>query len=148
VFIKTFSVDRNAVSERLFDLGNGKWDIPELRHLVEAVIPKAAAVVAYEVRHDFSAIGLRTSLVDVRHLVHPDERSVNLLIVFDVVTNKQRHDTERDHCRNTAPHEKPVCRRSRHRRADESLEAFGKAIAIPSSGSMELWLRIGVRKAR
>jgi two-component sensor histidine kinase len=96
-FIKTFSVDRDTVlGESLFDLGNGQWDIPELRHLIEAVIPKAAAVVAYEVRHDFPTIGQRTFLVDVRRLVHPDEGSTNLLVIFDDVTEKQRHDAEQE----------------------------------------------------
>lgn len=96
-FTKTFSVDRDEVlGESFFDLGNGQWDIPELRHLIEAVIPKAAAVAAYEVKHDFPVIGQRTFLVDVRRLVHPDESSTNLLVIFDDVTERQRHNAEQE----------------------------------------------------
>ncbi|WP_371878063.1 PAS domain-containing protein [Shinella zoogloeoides] len=57
-FIKTFRVDRDdIIGTNFFELGNGQWDIPELRHLIAAVIPKAAAVVGFEVTHDFPAIG-------------------------------------------------------------------------------------------
>ena len=53
-FLKTFEVEREDIlGESFFDLGNGQWDIPELRQLIAAIIPKAAAVIGYEVVHDF-----------------------------------------------------------------------------------------------
>lgn len=96
-FIKTFSVGRDdVIGESFFDLGDGQWDIPELRHLIEAVIPKAAAVVAYEVKHDFPVIGQRTFLIDARRLAHPDESSTSLLVIFEDVTERQRHSAEQE----------------------------------------------------
>ena len=42
-FIRTFRVEREAtLGSGFFELGDGQWDIPELRHLIAAVIPKAA----------------------------------------------------------------------------------------------------------
>ncbi len=96
-FLKTFKVERDDIlGESFFDLGNGQWDITELRQLIAAVIPKAAAVIGYEVVHDFPTIGRRTFLVDARHLVHPDDNSTNILVLFDDVTETQRRDTEKD----------------------------------------------------
>lgn len=96
-FIKTFQVERDdLLGESLFDLGNGQWDIPELRELIARVIPKAAAVIGYEVKHDFAGIGQRTFLIDARRLVHPDDSSTNILVMFDDVTERQRHDAEMD----------------------------------------------------
>lgn len=96
-FIKAFSVEReDVISEDFFRLGNGQWDIPELRKLMSAVIPRAAAVIGYEVKHDFPTIGPRTFLIDARRLVHPDDNSPNILIIFDDVTQRQRHDAEMD----------------------------------------------------
>ncbi|TCL66395.1 two-component sensor histidine kinase [Rhizobium sp. BK251] len=96
-FIKTFAVDRDDVlGQSLFDLGNGQWEIPELRHLIESVIPKAAAVVGYEVKHDFPSIGQRTFLVDARRLVQPDDNSSSLLVIFDDVTERQRQSAEQE----------------------------------------------------
>ncbi|MBB3660199.1 PAS domain-containing protein [Rhizobium sp. BK650] len=78
-FIKTFQVKRDdLLGESLFDLGDGQWDIPELRELIAGVIPKSVAVIGFEVKHDFPGIGQLTFLVDARRLVHPDDSSTNL----------------------------------------------------------------------
>jgi len=96
-FISAFKVNRDdIIAQNFFDLGNGQWDIPELRQLVSAVIPRAAAVIGFEVKHDFPTIGRRTFLIDARRLVHPDDNSPNILIIFDDVTERQRHDAETD----------------------------------------------------
>ncbi|MDR9805256.1 PAS domain-containing protein [Rhizobium hidalgonense] len=96
-FVRTFEVERDDIlGQNFFDLGNGQWDIAELRHLIGSVIPKAAAVIGFEVVHNFPAIGQRTFLVDARRLIHPDNNSTNILILFDDVTERRRHDAERD----------------------------------------------------
>ncbi|MBB3319531.1 MULTISPECIES: PAS domain-containing protein [unclassified Rhizobium] len=62
-FIEAFGVDRDDIlSENIFSLGNRQWDIPELRQLVSAVVPRAAAIIGFEVSHDFPNIGPRTFL--------------------------------------------------------------------------------------
>lgn len=61
-----------------------------------AVIPKATAVVGYEVTHDFPGIGQRTFLLDARRLVHPDDNSTNILVLFDDVTVERRRRAEAD----------------------------------------------------
>ncbi|MDK4740288.1 sensor histidine kinase [Rhizobium sp. LEGMi198b] len=96
-FIRTFKVERDDILGRsFFDLGNGQWDIEELRQLIASVIPKASAVIGFEVTHDFPAIGRRTFLVDARRLVHPDDNSTNVLVLFDDVTERQRHEAEQN----------------------------------------------------
>lgn len=96
-FLKTFKVERDGIlGENFFDLGNGQWNVTELRQLIAAVIPKAAAVIGYEVVHNFPTIGQRTFLVDARRLVHPDDNSTNILVLFDDVTERQRRDAEKD----------------------------------------------------
>ncbi|RDJ03350.1 histidine kinase [Rhizobium phaseoli] len=96
-FIKSFQVNRDdIVSQDFFKLGNGQWDIPQLRQLIASVIPRAAAVIGYEVKHKFPNTGERTFLIDARRLVHPDDNSPNLLIIFDDITDRQRHEAELD----------------------------------------------------
>lgn len=95
--IKTFQVERDdLLGGCLFDIGNGQWDVPELRELIAGVIPRAAAVIGFEVKHDFPGIGHRTFMVDARRLVHPDDNSTHILVLFDDVTERQRHDAEMD----------------------------------------------------
>jgi hypothetical protein len=63
-FFATFKTRRDdTVGHSLFTLGNGQWDIPDLRRLFHDIIPKSAAIIAYEVNGDFPSIGRRTMLV-------------------------------------------------------------------------------------
>ncbi|WP_028749070.1 PAS domain-containing protein [Rhizobium mesoamericanum] len=118
-FLKTFKVDRDDIlGQAFFELGNGQWDIPELRQLIASIIPKAAAVVGFEVEHDFPIIGRRTFLVDARRLVHPDDNSTNILVLFEDVTERHRHDAERNF----------IISESRHRM--KNLFAVVRALAM------------------
>ncbi|WP_426238850.1 sensor histidine kinase [Pararhizobium sp. DWP1-1-3] len=94
-FIRSFKVNRDDIlGESFFGLGDGQWDIAELRNLLASVIPKAAAVIGFEVKHDFPKIGLRTFLIDARRLIHPNDNGTNILVLFDDVTDRQHHDAE------------------------------------------------------
>lgn len=96
-FFETFSVERDdTVGRSLFALGGGQWDIPELRRLLYDIIPKSAAIIAYEVDADFPTIGRRAILVSARRLVHPDNNSTSILILFEDVTERRRGEAEKD----------------------------------------------------
>lgn len=72
------------------------WNIPELRRLLSEVIPKATAVLGYEVNGKFPNLGLRTMLVSARRLIHPDDNSTSVLVVFEDVTDRQRAAADKD----------------------------------------------------
>ncbi len=95
-FRQTFNVTRDeTVGELVYELGGGEWNIPELRRLLEEVIPKASAIVDYEVSADFPSLGPRTMLVSARRLFHPDEPSTTLLLSIEDATEKRREEAER-----------------------------------------------------
>src|SRR5688500_12094601 len=55
---KTFSVSPRETEGRLiYDLGNGQWDIPTLRMLLEDIIPQSSVFDDYELEHNFPLIG-------------------------------------------------------------------------------------------
>jgi two-component sensor histidine kinase len=96
-FFQTFRVGRDdTVGRNFFALGNGQWDIPELRRLLNDIIPKSAAIIAYEVNAEFPAIGRRTMLVSARRLVHPDNNTTSILILFEDVTDRRRSEADKD----------------------------------------------------
>lgn len=106
-FIKTFQVEcDNLLGETLFGLGNGQWDIYKLCGWVAGVNPKVAAVIGLGVKHDFPGIGQRTFLVNARRLVHADDDSTNILVLFDDVTERLRHDAEMDFILSKTRHRK------------------------------------------
>jgi two-component sensor histidine kinase len=96
-FFQVFGVDRDATLGRhLYELGDGQWDIPELRQLLEAVIPKSTAVEGYEVEHDFPHLGRRTMRLDARRMFHPDHNGTTLLLAVEDITNGRRKEQEKD----------------------------------------------------
>ena len=96
-FFEKFNLDRNdTIGRSLFELGTTQWDVAELRGLLQDVIPKSVAIIGFEVTAEFPAIGRRTMLVSPRRLVHPDNNSTNILMVFEDVTERRRGDAEKD----------------------------------------------------
>ncbi|RWJ09320.1 MAG: histidine kinase, partial [Mesorhizobium sp.] len=96
-FFETFKVDRDeTIGQHIYQLGNGQWDIPDLRLLIMDVIPKSTAVIDYEVEHDFPGLGRRTMLLTARTLFHPSSASHSLLLSIVDATDRYREDAAKD----------------------------------------------------
>ena len=96
-FYEIFKVNRDeTVGRPIYELGNGQWNIPELRRLLQEVVPKAHAIVDYELSHDFPSIGQRTMLLSAKRLFHPDNNSPHLLIAIEDVTERRRINHQKD----------------------------------------------------
>lgn len=96
-FYQTFRVDRFAtIGKPFYELGEGQWDISELRHLLEAVIPKTTAIINYQVEHDSPHLGRRTMLVTARTLAHPDHASHSMLLSIVDATEQFARDNAKD----------------------------------------------------
>lgn len=85
-----------TIGKLLYDLGIGQWDIPDLRRLLEDVIPKATAVIDYEVKHEFPHLGQRTMLLTARRLHHPAHASRTLLLSIVDATERRQREAEKD----------------------------------------------------
>ncbi len=57
-----------TVGRRLYDLGNGQWNIPGLRTLLEEILSKHENFNDYELTHEFPLIGHRSLLLNAREL--------------------------------------------------------------------------------
>jgi PAS domain-containing protein len=90
-FYQTFEVKPEETIGRLvYDLGNGQWDIPDLRALLEEILPREQTIVDYEIDHDFENVGQRLMLLNARSL---NTHRMILLAIEDVT---QRHELERE----------------------------------------------------
>ncbi|HEX8915327.1 MAG TPA: PAS domain S-box protein, partial [Humisphaera sp.] len=70
-FYRNFAVvPATTVGRRVYDLGNGQWNIPALRELLEDVLPANKVFDDYEVAHEFETLGRRVMLVNGRRLDH------------------------------------------------------------------------------
>jgi two-component sensor histidine kinase len=96
-FYQTFKVDPEHTRGRLlYSLGDGQWDIPALRVLLETIIPERAAMDGFEVEHDFPTIGRRTMLLNARQVVYEDSPKTTILLAFMDVTVRRRIEREKE----------------------------------------------------
>jgi PAS domain-containing protein len=68
-FYRTFRVSREETAgQRFYELGDGQWDIPRLRQLLEEVVPRKGEVERFPVDRDFPHIGPRRLTVSARRV--------------------------------------------------------------------------------
>lgn len=89
-FYQTFQVSPEETEQQLlYDLGNGQWNIPALRHLLEALLPIGLAVYDFEVTHQFPSVGRKVMLLNAQRIDddHPPSR---VLLAIEDITERQR----------------------------------------------------------
>lgn len=90
-FYTQFRVDPGETEGRLvYELGNGQWDIPRLRELLENVLPDNDAFDDFEVEHEFEEIGRRIMLLNARRIDHKQW----ILLAIEDVTDRLRAERE------------------------------------------------------
>lgn len=69
IFYQTFRVTpEQTIAKFLYELGNGQWDIPELKQLLEEILPSKKVVKDYQVTHVFETIGKKTIVLNARQI--------------------------------------------------------------------------------
>jgi two-component system CheB/CheR fusion protein len=63
------TVQQDTVGRSVFALGNGQWDIPALRELLETILPRDQNFDGFAVEHDFPLIGHRKLMLNARRIV-------------------------------------------------------------------------------
>ena len=93
-FYQTFHVSLEETENRLiYELGNGQWDIPDLRTLLEDIVPKSSFFNDFELEHDFPAIGRRVMLLNARKL-QAGHHGELLVLAMEDVTERRRAEEE------------------------------------------------------
>lgn len=68
-FYRTFQVDPKETEKRIvYELGNGQWNIPALRKLLEDILPKNTFFKGFEVAHEFPSIGRKVMFLNARKI--------------------------------------------------------------------------------
>ena len=62
----------------VYELGNGQWDIPALRKLLEEILPKHTFFNGFQVAHDFPTIGRKVMILNARQIHFTDDGSKEL----------------------------------------------------------------------
>jgi two-component system CheB/CheR fusion protein len=69
-FYQLFQVTlEQTVGRKIYDLGNGLWNIPALRELLEDILPRQQVMEGFVVEHTFPELGKRRMVLNARRIV-------------------------------------------------------------------------------
>ena len=84
-FYTTFKVSpEDTLGKFLYDLGNGQWNIPALRTLLEDILSRNIEFHDFEVTHEFESIGRRSLRLNARRLFEESGESELILLAIEV----------------------------------------------------------------
>ncbi len=82
-FYRTFQVEPvNTENKLVYELGNGQWDIPALRKLLEKILPENTFFKGFEVTHEFPTIGHKIMILNARQIHVEDEAGFPPIILL------------------------------------------------------------------
>lgn len=86
-FYETFKVSAKQTNKRfIYDLGNGQWNLPELKMLLENILPKKKIIKDFNVTHTFPKIGEKTMQLNARQI----DAMQMIVLAFEDITAKRK----------------------------------------------------------
>jgi chemotaxis protein methyltransferase CheR len=94
-FYALFKVSPEDTQGRLlYELGDGQWDIPRLRVLLEKIIPEHGVMEDYQVEHEFPGAGQRTMCLNAREVFYERGADPTILLGMQDVTRQSALERE------------------------------------------------------
>jgi two-component system CheB/CheR fusion protein len=79
-----------TVGRRIYELGDKQWDLPELRNLLEQIVPQNTRIEDFRVQASFPKIGPRTMLLNARQTVRGTAVTGRILLAFEDITEEKK----------------------------------------------------------
>jgi two-component system, chemotaxis family, CheB/CheR fusion protein len=96
-FCETFQVSQlETARTKIFELGNGQWNIPGLRSILEDIFANNTILTNFEVEHLFEKIGQKTMLLNALKIIAIGDTPRVLLSIEDI-TDRRQFEAERSH---------------------------------------------------
>ena len=84
-FYRVFQVSESDTENKLvYELGNGQWNIPSLRRLLENILPEVSFFKGFEVNHVFPMIGRKIMLLNARQIHKSGDATYPPLILLAI----------------------------------------------------------------
>lgn len=105
-FYKIFHVSKKeTINKLIYDLGNGQWNHPKLRYVLEDILPQKSFFQDFEIEHEFPVIGKRVVLLNGRKIIQKNENEPMILLTIEDITEKKQIDRQKDDFISIASHE-------------------------------------------
>src|ERR1700688_4892944 len=96
-FYSKFKVSPDHTQGKLlYALGDGQWDIPKLRVLLDRIIHEHGVMEDYEVEHEFPDIGKRTIHLNARQVFYEGGAGTTILLGMEDITERRILAREKD----------------------------------------------------
>jgi two-component system CheB/CheR fusion protein len=90
-FYESFHAVQEETEGRLiYDLGNGQWNIPKLRELLENILPAHSTFRDFEVTHEFEHVGRKVMLLNASEIFNPNAQARTILLAVEDVTERKQ----------------------------------------------------------
>ena len=89
----------------LYELGNGQWNIPELKKMMEDILPTNNPVLDYEVEHEFPHIGRKLMLLNAHRVELEGKFKDRILLAIEDITERRNIEQRKDDFLSIASHE-------------------------------------------
>ncbi|MFO7839786.1 MAG: sigma 54-interacting transcriptional regulator, partial [Desulfosalsimonadaceae bacterium] len=88
-FYQVFGVQPDKTEGVLiYDLGNRQWDIPQLRELLEDILPQNSLFHDFEVEHNFETIGRKIMHLNARRIYRKASQTQLIMLAIEDVTDR------------------------------------------------------------
>ena len=89
-FYRLFStVSDKTVGKSIFELDSNKWDIPELRRLLEYILPEQSVFEDHKIEYDFAPGGKKTLHLNAREIVHGEKETKLILLAIQLQSGNE-----------------------------------------------------------
>jgi two-component system CheB/CheR fusion protein len=133
-FYRTFEMKpHGTLNQRVYDLGNGAWNMAGLKQLIEETLPRHNEGASIELVHSFPQVGRKNILLNARHLDQDHGSApLTLLAVEDITPLRQaeEHNLQQERLAAIGEMITGLAHESRNalQRSQSSLEMLGKEI--------------------
>jgi two-component system CheB/CheR fusion protein len=138
-FCRLFQITASEAEGKLiYDLSEKRWDIPELRILLDEIIQHNQRADDFEVCHSFPHLGTRTMCVNARR-IEPHEGEYLILLAIEDVSEKKR---QTEALRRLSTYSMRVQDDERRRIARDLHDITGQKLALQSMNLAQMLRRL------
>ncbi len=94
-YYEKFNTTEEKTEGKLFyELGNGQWNIPTLRSVLEKILFDEIKINGFEIKQDFNLMGERIMLLNVSRIFRKDNNEQLVLLAIEDVTETKKLESD------------------------------------------------------
>lgn len=83
-YLKFKMSEKEVEGQLLYEIGNGEWNIPELKKMLERILPEKTVMENFKVMQNLPGLGKRVLYLNARTIVIPGEEQLVLLAMEEL----------------------------------------------------------------